>query len=783
MKFRLSLLLLLMMLFVGVSCQEEANEETPPNQEETIAPNSTLANLMRHTSSNDGTIDNIMDGSDCFSVNLPVTIVANGITLTIESIDDFSLIEAIFDENNTNEDTIEFLFPITIILNDYTEITIESVEELDAFIESCVANEDVIECVDFVYPLVFSIYNTNFQVIDTVEVNNDYELYIFLEGLETDNQGAVLASLNFPVSLVYVNGNTVEVTNNQELEEAISAANENCDTDCTEEFVVTNLQECYWNITSYNNSSDLSEYILNFKGHDSLQVTTPNFSTIEANWVMSSSNTGSPELVISNFIDDVNGSWLIDSCDEEIFQFTQTDATTGNENTMVLEQDCELTSPFECFNSIYYDLSQIISCDDSDNIPNNDTAIFDLTNGLQDCVNPNIYNISFHLSSTNAEVNINPIDNPYEYINNQNYQIIYVRVELVSDPNNYQIIPRELIVSNCGSDCSEMDVDTYLQQCIWNVVDYEGSDELIMFDFDFISNSTVEITGNGMTISATWSTSQSGSGTIVEFSNVNGGIIQAITGSWLIVDCRDDRLVMQAVNSNITMVMEQDCANCDNPGILTDGLVIYIPFSNETNDLMNDSAEVIVGTGTYVTDRAGNESCATAFDGTQSVSIPVSAFNQIVQGDNFSVSIWFKMQNTDAGNFETIFQKGEATSEGFQLGVYDLNTPLVSDTTNGYGLWDNDWNQEVDVVWDNTDWHHLVITRDSNNTIRLYRDGQLRNIDENSNFNVDSDPLNNYLLGQWFTGHLDDLRVYKRTLSDNEVGDLYNLEADCHTCL
>ena len=140
------------------------------------------------------------------------------------------------------------------------------------------------------------------------------------------------------------------------------------------------------------------------------------------------------------------------------------------------------------------------------------------------------------------------------------------------------------------------------------------------------------------------------------------------------------------------------------------------------------------------------------------------------------------MQNDEFGSAEYMFQKGELTSEGFQLLVYDMNTPLVSDTTNGYGLWDQDWNQQVDVTWGNTDWHHLVVTRDSNNTIRLYRDGVLRNIDENSNFNIDQDPLSNYILGKWFDGHLDDLRVYKRTLSSNEVSDLYSIEGDCNQC-
>ncbi|HLT34071.1 MAG TPA: LamG domain-containing protein, partial [Aquaticitalea sp.] len=146
-------------------------------------------------------------------------------------------------------------------------------------------------------------------------------------------------------------------------------------------------------------------------------------------------------------------------------------------------------------------------------------------------------------------------------------------------------------------------------------------------------------------------------------------------------------------------------------------------------------------------------------------------------------SLWFKMQNTEMANHEIFFQKGETVTEGFQIVAFDANTPLFSDSTYGYGLWDDDWNQQVDVVWDNTDWHHLVITVDSNNTVRLYRNGILRNSDENSSIDIGTEPLQNYYIGQGFEGHLDDLRVYKRALSPNEVSELFNLSGDCYQCL
>ena len=65
------------------SCQDEVIEITEPNENQVIAPQSTLASLMRSTSSNDGTTDDIMDNANCLSINLPVTIIVNGITITI----------------------------------------------------------------------------------------------------------------------------------------------------------------------------------------------------------------------------------------------------------------------------------------------------------------------------------------------------------------------------------------------------------------------------------------------------------------------------------------------------------------------------------------------------------------------------------------------------------------------------------------------------------------------------------------------------------------------------
>ena len=345
-NFKFALILTFFALIFMTSCQNEVVEETPQNQEETIVPDSPLANLMRSTSSNDGAVDNVMDSTDCFTINLPVTIIANGVTITIDSLEDLEVLEDIFNEFEDDEDILEFLFPIVIVLNDYEEIVIENQEELEAFIEECVEEEiDVIECVDFVYPISFSLYNSDFQIIDTVIVNSDEELYEFLESLEEDNpSGVVLASLNFPVTLQYADGTTIEVNNNQELEAAIIAAEEECDyyeDECEEGEIAEALTECFWRVLAYNGDDVFAGYEIYFDEDGTLVIKDGDNVLTNGGWNISESDQG-PVLNIvdlSAFDGDLGGSWLIVECgDDELILVRE---SGGAVTEVLLVQDCE----------------------------------------------------------------------------------------------------------------------------------------------------------------------------------------------------------------------------------------------------------------------------------------------------------------------------------------------------------------------------------------------------------------------------------------------------------
>lgn len=217
---------------------------------------------------------------------------------------------------------------------------------------------------------------------------------------------------------------------------------------------------------------------------------------------------------------------------------------------------------------------------------------------------------------------------------------------------------------------------------------------------------------------------------------------------------------------------------CTNPGVLIDNLLLYIPFSNSTvKDLIGSSLLATEGI-TFVTDRDNNQTCSVLFNGTHSVKVPFNNKNKIEPNDAFSVSLWFRMNNTNSSNLETLFAKG-SSGAGFEISVFNLNAPQFK--AGNVVLVDTDWRNDAALPIDTSRWHHLVVTVGTDNIISLYRDGQLRNTVQLSE-SIGTDAMD-YYIGTNFQGFLDDLRVYKRVLMPQEIQTLYELDGDCNTCL
>lgn len=350
------------------ACQTESIEISQPSSAEVIQANSTLSSLMRRTATKDGSKDNIIDRANCLEVKLPVTVVVNNIEITINSEKDFDLIEEIYNKYSNDIDKLNIQFPITIVTSDYQETKINNQEELNALIKECVGEnqtDDDIECVDFVYPISFSIYNTAFEVIETKKINSDKELFFFMKNLD----GNILASLNFPVALQLANGTKVVAEDNKDLERIINEAKDSCEEDddydytdddknCDKISIKENLKKCSWIVKRYTGNEDVLKYKIEF--HDDFTFTVYNKLGDEkgnGEWMVKEDGNQLYVKITSNATNQAEsfiGDWKVKKCDGDSLVVIKGDTE------MKIEQNCP-EFRVEIFKEILMDCNWLIS--------------------------------------------------------------------------------------------------------------------------------------------------------------------------------------------------------------------------------------------------------------------------------------------------------------------------------------------------------------------------------------------------------------------------------------
>ena len=350
-KMRTLLLIPFFALLLFTSCQDEVIEVTPPAESEALVANSTLTSFISSTSAKDGSADNIIDKASCLSVELPVTVVVNGLEIIIDSKEDYKVIEAIFNKFEDDNDNLEIVFPITITLADHSEIVLNNPNDLANLIEECKnenEEDDDIECIDFQYPISFSVYNTDFQVIDVVTVENDRELHHFIKRVKNSE---FLASLNFPVTMVLADGSTTVVNNNQELESTIREAKDACDEDddndygdddFTKERLDNLLKTCPWIVHEFQRNEDnlndqYREYAIVFKEDNIVKVRARGGDMLTGTWTTRVTPNGALIKLEFDTLVDFTLEWFVYDLEPGKIKLYQ-----AGGNKIILKKNCDV---------------------------------------------------------------------------------------------------------------------------------------------------------------------------------------------------------------------------------------------------------------------------------------------------------------------------------------------------------------------------------------------------------------------------------------------------------
>ncbi|TYP70837.1 hypothetical protein [Aquimarina intermedia] len=275
-NFTLTYILLSVLLIS--SCRTELDEFVDTQEDSTLKLNSNVANLILRTSMNDGSVDNILDKCDCFSIQLPTTVLLKNAQILISTKDDYELVEAYYTDDTDDDirDEISFQFPIQIILNDFTVVDITSDKELKDYKKSCTDTDEVINCTDFEYPFDLKIYNKATENLSTLKIANDQQLFKFVEGLN-DNE---LVSISFPITLALADGEVFVINTLESLEDALNNIAMTCESAMAigveeiKEYMINEIFE----ISKYkddesNQTSDFEDYSFNFNENGAVLIT------------------------------------------------------------------------------------------------------------------------------------------------------------------------------------------------------------------------------------------------------------------------------------------------------------------------------------------------------------------------------------------------------------------------------------------------------------------------------------------------------------------------------
>lgn len=356
--FKPILILVLSLSFSITACRTENDIAIDPPAEETIGANSNIANLMGRTAANDGSNDNIIDSANCLSVQLPVTVTVNGIQLEINDETGYQDIEDIIDLFDDDVDTIIISYPITVILVDFTTVVINSDEELEGLTANCSGeneDDDDIECIDFEYPITASVYNENNDLIDSITISNDNDMYDFIDDLED----YAVVTINFPVTVVFADGTTQSLNSIQELESAIEMADDSCDEDDDYDFDDDDCDNCStndleaifndcseWTVDKLErNDEDLEDnyvgYNFEFNADGSILV-TQGANTFNGTWSASGSGNNIAVLIDVTGLPDFNATWNLHEIEQEGNE-AKIDLRLGDDR-LRFESDCQSSS-------------------------------------------------------------------------------------------------------------------------------------------------------------------------------------------------------------------------------------------------------------------------------------------------------------------------------------------------------------------------------------------------------------------------------------------------------
>lgn len=214
---------------------------------------------------------------------------------------------------------------------------------------------------------------------------------------------------------------------------------------------------------------------------------------------------------------------------------------------------------------------------------------------------------------------------------------------------------------------------------------------------------------------------------------------------------------------------------------LNDGLVAYYPFNGNADDASGNGNHGTVHGATLIDDRFGNFDSAYSFDG---VDDYIDIGNGVKPPFPVTVSVWVKNEES---TYTSLFRNDQWDDGSYRYGLATVisgSGHLQARYFEGFSIANNRIGYySDDPVGFLGEWHHYVVVFAGHLDVHLYWDGvEVLGSYNGSGSGMSYSGSNGALahfkapnsVNTWMNGDLDDIRVYARALSEQEIQELYN---------
>ncbi len=563
---------LLMLPLIFGSCQSEFEPLPEISDRQTIMASSETARLIEETSAKDGSFDNLVDRASCFAVRFPYTVRIMGNELSIASVKDLDQLEELVDSfEDTEDDILEIIFPITVTFGDYEEIVIEGQQALLDLAEDCIegGTDDDNECIDFVYPVNVYTLSINEQQTGLITIQNDEEMRKFFTGLDEND----LVSLEFPVQLLLHDGTRIEVQSNAELESAIELARDACDEDDDidyndDDFTQERLDEllvlCPWLIKEFqreevNQTEQYFDYVMSFDSAGTVSVTDRAGNSLTGSWTTRVTENRVLLKLQFDVLVDFNLEWYVYELESGKIKLT-----TEEGDKIVMHKACDLLNPDpDSLREILRECSWIIHKVQVDDAEIRRLLGFEFNFLAEGIVT---LNKGESVSQGTWEITTNTQGRLVLAIvmgDEPSVSFVWPLSDLRNDRLYFEIpdtgyeLLLERVCDDNNADADVSEIRNILMGGNWVVAEFSRGDNIATefntnaFNFGQENALTISSSASGPEASGLWRITRTSEGYLTVYLNVGEeGLPGSLTGVWDLVSITSSRLEMKSVSSD-----------------------------------------------------------------------------------------------------------------------------------------------------------------------------------------------------------------------------------------